>query len=416
MEEITNRSASTAAPLQEYLRQTTGVWLGISPEQWQSSDHRLPEELSDILLRREESENPVRDQWGNWEFSYSSNYRSGQLWNPQVSQWIAETRQREGKTRSLWPRQHKFAVCLTHDVDLISSQMSFRQVVRRATQMTRARDAGGAMNCAFLVLRSVLGSLRRLRPLPDTTASLGYLYDIEKKFGVRSSYFVVVPPGDPVSRYDMWYALDDICLFRGQKMSVAQMLGEFANEGHDIGLHGSIFSATNAAQLKRQRETLEHAVGRPVVSTRQHYLRYDIDRTLEAQEQAGFRVDCTLGFNRNVGFRSGTCHPYRMFHLGQSRPSRLLQIPLIVQDGALFAANALELPEAMAKDTILRFIEAAEKTEGCFSLLFHPDQFENPQRRRIYEWALEVCLERGAWCTSAAEIESWWTQLEGRLS
>ena len=55
-----------------------------------------------------------RDQWGNWEASF------GDL--PYDFPFLDNLRLlEEGKKRSVWPNDAPFAICLTHDIDSITS-------------------------------------------------------------------------------------------------------------------------------------------------------------------------------------------------------------------------------------------------------------------------------------------------------
>ena len=80
-----------------------------------------------VLLRVEEYEQVHRDQWGCWEHGFSENFWNGRLWVPEVDMWVLE-RERELSGRyhlaPRWPEGHRFAVCLTHDVDMVSREQS----------------------------------------------------------------------------------------------------------------------------------------------------------------------------------------------------------------------------------------------------------------------------------------------------
>jgi hypothetical protein len=64
-------------------------------------------------------------------------------------------------------------------------------------------------------------------------------------------------------------------------------------------------------------------------------IHYDIRVTPAAHAAAGFKYDSTLGFNDNVGFRFGTCYPWRLYDLKREEDLPVIEIPLIVQDGAM---------------------------------------------------------------------------------
>ena len=71
---------------------------------------------------------------------------------------------------------------------------------------------------------------------------------------------------------------------------------------------------------------------------RQHFLRWANPETWRNWEAAGLDYDCTLAYAEAVGFRTGTCHPYRVFDLSERRPLRLRERPFQVMDVTLLAS------------------------------------------------------------------------------
>ena len=111
------------------------------------------------------------------------------------------------------------------------------------------------------------------------------------------------------------YELTDPVIFDNQRCTVAEMIREIDRQGWEIGLHPSWYSFDDADELKRQKDSLEKALGHEIVSIRQHYLHYDIRVTPAVHAAARFKYDSTLGFNDNVGFKFGTCYPYHLYDL-----------------------------------------------------------------------------------------------------
>jgi peptidoglycan/xylan/chitin deacetylase (PgdA/CDA1 family) len=195
-------------------------------------------------------------------------------------------------------------------------------------------------------------------------------------------------------------------------MPILEMMKVMASEGHDIGLHGSFYSAADSDLLARQKRVIEETTGLEVKTTRQHWLNWDVGVTPACQTRAGLKADCTLGFNRNVGFRSGTGLPYRLFDLASQERIPLLEVPLIIQDGSLIASNALEYDFEMARDVTRKLIDRVAEVNGCINVLFHPHNFVNDIYVQLYKWVIEYSLESGAWVTSLGRILDWWIARE----
>jgi peptidoglycan/xylan/chitin deacetylase (PgdA/CDA1 family) len=250
---------------------------------------------------------------------------------------------------------------------------------------------------------------------PDTSDSLERTIGIEQGLGATASYLFTVVPDRP-THYDCVYDPGDRCTFRNRSMTVSSVMRTMHDEGFDIGLHGSWFSAIDQQFLASEHERLAAAVGETISSTRQHYLHYDIRRTPERQAGCGLRTDSSLGFNRNIGFRAGTSLPFHHYDLQQRRTLDLLEIPLVLQDGALFGTNALELSHDMAMQAVARMIETVADVNGVVTLLFHPHSLINPATADLYRRSLEYARDAGGWLTSLEAISGWWRTREQRIN
>jgi hypothetical protein len=388
-----------------YLDETVRVWLGL-PEEPPS----LPPALARLLLRLEEHESVHRDRWGRWEFGFSE-----QPLTPALDHWVAERRAELGAGLvPLWPDGQRFAVCLTHDVDLVSARSTPRQVLRSA-RAGLAADGGGLLRLARPAARIARALRLGVSAVPPTRDTLERSVDVEGERGVPASYLFTAPPAARAGRYDCVYAPSDRCRFRGESRTIADVMRTLAGEGFDVGLHGSYGAAARRGALAEERATLEAATGLHVTTTRQHLLHWDVRWSPALQEEAGLRVDSSLGFNRNVGFRAGTSLPFRVFDAASGTRLRLLEVPLIVQDVALLGSWGLQLNLALARAQVARLLDAAARLETALTLVFHPDKLESPDWLALYEWTLDHALERGGWLTSLAGLADWWETREARV-
>jgi hypothetical protein len=64
---------------------------------------------------------------------------------------------------------------------------------------------------------------------------------------------------------------------------------------------------------------------------RQHVLRWANPDTWRDWEAAGLSHDSTLAYSEAIGFRTGTCHPYRVFDLRERR-LRVREVPFQVME------------------------------------------------------------------------------------
>ena len=206
---------------------------------------------------------------------------------------------------------------------------------------------------------------------------------------------------------DCLYDMDDRVVFDGQRCTVAEMIREIDRRGWEIGLHPSWYSFDDVDEMKRQKAALEKALGRDVVSVRQHYLHYDIRVTPRVQAAAGLKYDATLGFNDNVGFRFGTCYPWRLYDLKAEKELTIVEVPLIIQDGAMLSpVKGMRLDEETAFQYVQQITEAVERVGGVLTLLWHPNAVINQPWWNLYRRSLDYLKEKDVWFGSVREIGS----------
>lgn len=399
--------------LQRHLEGLVRQWLGV-PASSGAALPELPARLRRRLLRLEEREHSHRDRWDCWEYGFCESYRDGALLVPEIDEWVAERRTELASTTALvplWPESKPFAVCLTHDVDLISEASTLSQTLR--SMRTALAPGPPPRSSAVRVAASAVRAARALRggiSRNPATVDLERSVQIERDRGVTASYFFTVFPGADSSRFDCTYETDDRCRFRGRNCRIRDVMRTLDAEGFDVGLHGSYFAAVRPGLLARERERLESATGIEIRTTRQHFLHWNVDVTPALQEQAGLSADSTLGFNRAVGFRAATSLPFRLFDLNEDRPLDVLEVPLVLHDGPLLRSDGLEMDVSLARETMQLVIDRVAAAGGVATLLFHPNNLGRPEFVELYCWAIDYALGRGAWVTSLRDIDRWWRQ------
>lgn len=371
-----------------------------------------------VLSRQEEREDARRDQWQCYSGEYTRLGGIGLLETPWVNLAAEQLRSRieawcASRGVSLprtprWKNGARFAVALSHDVD----DVRLRSVAQslRLLSLSRSPKSYAFRGGLAALSRSLLASSGS-----DPYSQFERWAQQEADRGFGATWFVF---GQTrlAHEYDAPYLLSDRLSFEGRTTSVGQMFGSLGARGFEIGLHGTYGSWRDAGVLRAERERVARATGREVTSTRQHYLRFDIDRTLAAQEGAGLTTDATLGYNEAIGFRAGIAAPFHPWNAGALQAHRLLEVPLTLMDGALFRSFQLS-PEAAVRRT-LEHLESVERVGGLAGLLWHP----NAAAERLFPgwWscfvaALDHLVARGAWVANVGEIAEWWRERNRRL-
>jgi len=134
---------------------------------------------------------------------------------------------------------------------------------------------------------------------------------------------------------------------------------------------------------------------------------YDIRVTPRVQAEAGLKYDATLGFNDNVGFRFGTCYPWRLYDLKAEKELTIVEVPLIIQDGAMLSpVKGMRLDEETAFQYVQQITEAVERVGGVLTLLWHPNAVINPPWWSLYLRTLDHLKVKDVWFGSVREIGS----------
>jgi len=339
-------------------------------------------------------------------FAYNILNILGLLYRPIVDEYFLENR---GK-KPVWPGGKSFAVCLTHDVDVVSF-ISIRQTLRAINRdLFKGKSSSrGVKNTAKMVLE--LSRLVKMFNRKDPLHCFEKWLSVEEEIGAHSTFFFW--PGissiTKLHRTDCLYELSDSVFFDGQKCRIEEMIKEIDRRGWEIGLHPSWYSFNNISEMKRQKERIEKVVNHDIVSVRQHHLHFDIRITPYIQSEAGFKYDSSLGFNDNVGFRFGTCYPWKIYNLKANAELPIIEIPLIVQDNALLREyKGLRLDEKTAFEYVVMIANGVEKVGGILTLLWHPNRIIWQDWWNLYIKILGYLQKEDPWFASVREIGEWW--------
>ena len=140
----------------------------------------------------------------------------------------------------------------------------------------------------------------------------------------------------------------------------------------EMGLHPSYGSSRDERLIARERALLHKATGRPVVLSRQHFLRWRLPDTFRALLANGIIEDHSIGFSDRAGFRAGTCTPFPWYDLEREEETTLMLHPFAVMDSALANRTGEGLRQAIGD--LKRASDAVREVQGTFISVWH-DRF-----------------------------------------
>jgi hypothetical protein len=225
---------------------------------------------------------------------------------------------------------------------------------------------------------------------------------LKAESGLSATYFLIPfkrragdsVPGPHASRRATAY---DITNLRDR-------VADLKAKGCEIGVHG-LDAWHNAEKGRAELQRVGEVTGQSNIGIRMHWLLQD-SRTAGVLEKAGFVYDSSAGYNETVGYRNGTTQVFRP--LGASA---LLEVPLHIQDGALFYQQRMDLSESEAQAQCQPIIDHAIQSGGVLTLLWH-DRSHAPERfwGDFYLRLLKQLKSLDVWFASAGQVVTWFRQ------
>jgi len=334
---------------------------------------KLNKELWDLYTRREEYNPILLDRYGRFPHYMS---KSRNVFEPEVSRFLIDN-----GLEIEYPDNKKFAVCLSHDIDIVNSpKISLIWDAVRSLYHYKIKEA---LKRPFYKINKNWNPLLNFK---DIIA-------LEDKYQAKSTFFFMgLMQGDQDFNYDPEY--------------LSQEMETIVDQGWEVGLHGGHEAFNNLDVLKREKNRLENILDRKVIGYRNHFLRFKVPDTWELLKEAGFKYDATYGHSYCVGFRNGMCHPFRPYNLRTNCEIDILEIPLAIMDMTLYDTY-MRLDAQSAWIMTKNLIDTTERYNGVLTVLWH-NTYLTGENLKFYKKILDYCNDKNAWITSAENIYKFW--------
>jgi hypothetical protein len=274
------------------------------------------------------------------------------------------------------PAGYSFIISLTHDIDFIGIRYHrfdhsmwgflFRSTIGAARNFFRAR----------ISIKRLLKMWQAALSLPFVL--MGWAKDFWDPFnwylrveeGLPATYFLIPfkgragerVPSQNASRRATAYDITDL----------PEWTKTLQKSGCELGVHG-IDSWHDAEKGREELVRIASVTGESEIGVRMHWLLRD-QNTFRVLEEAGYAYDSTAGYNDTIGYRNGTSQVFRPFST-----RTLLELPMHIQDGAMFYPQKLDLSESDAWIRCGELIDNAGQFGGCLTVLWH-DRSHGPER------------------------------------
>ena len=331
-------------------------------------------ELWSLYTREEEYNQFILDQHRRFPY-YLSKHRN--IFEPEVSKFL-----KENGLNIEYPKNKKFAVCLTHDIDAVC--LPKLNTMYDAAKSLISGQIKSAFKTPFYIINKKWNPWWNFRDI----------ISLEQRYKAKSSFYFLSLNKENM---DFNFNVEDLEL----------ELSYIIDKGWEIGLHGGHEAYDNLNKIIKEKKRLEKVLGRKVIGYRNHFLKFKVPETWELLNKAGFKYDTTLGYANCVGFRNGMCHPYKPFNLCTKREINILEIPLVIMDRTLFDFMKLDLDGAWEITKLL--IETVEKYNGIITILWH-NTYMVGKTLKFYEKILKYCYKKNAWMTNGEDVCRWWSK------
>ncbi len=333
-------------------------------------------ELWQLFTAEEEYRASLKDRYGRAPYWASKNRT---VFTPVISEYLLQN-----GLRPHYPGNKKFAVCLTHDIDMLYNNISRKQLAKN-----------GAKSLVTLNLQNLSKNLQAgLRKRINPHFHIAETLKIEKKYEAKSSsYFLSLSKEEEDFNYDL--------------SEISEIFDAIAKSNGEVGLHGGHLASNNISKIRQEKEKLEAAIGRSVDGYRSHYLKFNTPSTWEHLETLNFKYDTTYGFADCAGFRNGMCHPFQPYSLEKKAFLNIVELPLVIMDNTLW--KYMNLNEAGQFELCKQLIDTVARNNGVLTLLWHNTQMQG-HPGLLYDAILKYANEKEAWMTTGNEIVDFWKE------
>ncbi|MBN1550256.1 hypothetical protein JW979_02255 [bacterium] len=305
------------------------------------------------------------------------------------------------------PAGYKFIACMTHDIDFIRIRdhkfdhtmwgFLYRATVGTLIDVLRSKRNWKDLYLNWKAVATL--PLVHLGLSPDFWFKFERYAELEKNVNARSTFFFIPfknRVGNKVgganakrraSKYDV--------------LDIQEVVRNLLNSGFDVGVHG-IDAWHDILSACEEKKRITDVSKKTDVGIRMHWLYFN-ENTFRMLDEAGFSYDSTFGYNDTVGFRAGTLQAFKPISVKQ-----IHELPLHIQDTALFNPKHMSLTKADAWQLCEYLIKKAASHGGALTVLWH-DRSLSPERlyEDFYIKLLHEIKSQQAWFATAQDAVDW---------
>jgi len=304
-----------------------------------------------LLTRYEEYLPYKKDIYRRYAHENSVAFKEGFLHIPLINIWLEDFRTLlVEKEPEFGKHRPKFNFLPTYDIDIA---WSFRNKGFK-------RNLGGMVK--LLVSGKFKKMIYRLRVIKkkrqDPFDAYQWMDELHRKFDLHPVYFFLVAKERGKFDKNIDAANSE---FRQLVQSIASQ--------YAVGLHPSWASSDLPSLLTREKATLEQIIDQTIISSRQHFLRFELPSTYRKLLALGITNDYSMGYGSINGFRASIATSFYWYDLKNEETTNLLLHPFCFMDANAYYEQKLSAEEALQE--LIEYYNVVKSVNGTLITIWH---------------------------------------------
>lgn len=326
-----------------------------------------------LLSRYEEYLPHSKDEYGRYAHTNSLAYKEGFLNQPLVNKWMIELGRNIVQRFPPFTIHHSpFTFLPTYDID---EAFAYKH-------KPWWKNGAGLLKDVFK--RDFYNALLRLNVLTgkrnDPYDSYERMHNLHEKFNLQPLYFFLGAQKN--KGYDK--------NILPQKAALKKIIKEHAGK-YEIGIHPSWQSGDDETLLKKEIELLNRNIGKEIVKSRQHYIRFTLPHTYRRLIDAGIKEDYSMGYGSINGFRASVASPFYWYDLEREEQTSLLIYPFCFMDANAYYEQKYTAQQAL--DEMLYYYNEVKSVNGLLITLWHNNFFGSDERFKGWKEVYEIFID-----------------------
>jgi len=281
-----------------------------------------------------------------------------------------------GRFKYINSYQYKFNAIQENEVqkcfdELVLSCPKLSKIILKPTSISRFLLSHDIDSVQGAITEDSLAALKQIKPWalwrllfnavfrkPDWL-NMDKIMKMESEYDYKSVFFWLVNQGRVNKR-------ETNADYNINKKYIKDIIFLLQSHGYENGLHKSISTESFSEEINKMPVTVN--------SNRYHYLKFKLPEAYHAIDNAGLKIDASLGFAEAFGFRNNYGQPFSPYDFKNKKAFGFIEMPLNVMDGTF--QRYMKVPVEKTADLIISFFEK-NKYNCVISILWHNTFFSN---------------------------------------